>query len=1635
MAKTNFLISMRSLLLLILFHLLPLGLKAQTTPNPVLTWDHEVGCIKYSEEEDGKQKHLTFIERIKAGICLRVCENTRIKYTFRDNDVEQVAWEIIGGELEYGGNTGAVVVWGDKGNGMIILTITYKNGFVDVLKICVEKVAKPIAKFGALNTEDNLLCSLTPIAFQNDSNANGGSDIVHYHWDFGDGTTSSAFEPTHTFTQPGEYSVRLTVTNSCNCSHTYEQRYRVLENKEFEISCPSVVCEESTQTYSVNDSCGGKWEVRGGTIISDSGTSIEVVWDNVDPETGFGYIQYQSDCNCKVPTIVKVPVILSKGKIKGPTFICEGDQARFSLPQWPTTDFVWAINDDPNHPMLTRTEQRNEIIVNGTIPGSYVLSARYRNTLINSGKCMGFAEIKFEIKKRPEISTDDPLIHCERADMSFYSVGGSDIHWKITKYNTVVHQSYGATLSYRFDNPGIYLIESPNEDRCDASPITVQILAKPVIQTGIIGPSDICLNTPYTYSVEGQSSSTNYLWTVTNGTIVGDNTGNEVTIKFTGSPATVQVIKKITQGRVSCVSEPVNLEVKKIDLNPIIVNNSGLAEFCTSSTATFSVNLGETVPDHIEWSLTSDATSGNFGSILSGINDPTVTVALNEISTSPTGTLKVKVFKCGTVAERTFQIRLLQNPVLTIGNIGSICPSQDTVTIPFTITPAALPSTDIRVFIDGVFQGSYPYSGNTSLTIPNTFSNNTSSNVSRSLKLEVRTCNRTASTSKNVTVLPGTQISISPSYHYSVCPTNYPPIQLTSTISTGITSSVEFKWYKSGSSTVLSTQPNLTISGANPGGSYYLEVKDINGCLVRSQTVYVVEDCSTPGTPTPCNYTANVTATWSSCGEITAVLQSNATPASITWSGSTGLSLVQSTQNTPTAKFTATAPGVYIVQATVNFGSCTLTKSFSVTKNYQPKLVTAVTCNGNGTYNVTLHNNSLVAAINPANLTYSYSGPGVPASATGNSYTLTNVAPGNYTYNLAVSSPGNPTCTVSASVNLPALPSANFTIPPQIPPYCSEELIPLTIPNYNPDNRYEWKFGIGTNTTSYFASGATTKIQLSEPGTYTVWLKITTPNGCIVETATLNRQHVTVTKANFRAAYYNLFNNEFCEGSNVPISIAFLQGGTATSTLQNIIWMQGNQQVGTGLTYVPTQSGSYWPILIDQNGCKSYQMATSHFSYTLKKPPVAKVSGSLSVCGSTISLTGVTTNNDVEHRWTGNGVPLAYTNWVSGNTYKTLTLNNMAPGTYSFTFYTRLPNDPSCVGSYTVSVVVKPAAPSPSISYAVVSCSPFKIKLTATGPDEGMYNWSNGMTGKEIIVLHGGAYSVTYTAPNGCSASGSIQTPHDIDRNLLWSIPSGCYTVCDPAYILGPLGTYPNYEWLLNDNVTQEGHTTIPDQHYVGDGTYQLVIEQEGCIYESNAPVIKRDFKACPPENCNFKIGFEPLKVIPELFMYNLYIYNPYNYAITVHLSSLFGYGTFNPSSITLQPGNNTTYVEFHTNSTFTPGVSDGFVINGPNCADIVEISLTDPFKSFSALTPSSVTLSPNPANHQTTVSYRLGDGINQAQRITVYDLLGIQRHQQAVSGTEGEVTLNVSHLTNGTYLIILEADGQRVATAKLIKN
>ncbi|MDX2250550.1 MAG: PKD domain-containing protein, partial [Bacteroidia bacterium] len=50
----------------------------------------------------------------------------------------------------------------------------------------------------------------------------GSANAVSWFWDFGDGSVSTQPDPSHTYTQPGAYTVRLTVTDENGCVATTE---------------------------------------------------------------------------------------------------------------------------------------------------------------------------------------------------------------------------------------------------------------------------------------------------------------------------------------------------------------------------------------------------------------------------------------------------------------------------------------------------------------------------------------------------------------------------------------------------------------------------------------------------------------------------------------------------------------------------------------------------------------------------------------------------------------------------------------------------------------------------------------------------------------------------------------------------------------------------------------------------------------------------------------------------------------------------------------------------------------------------------------------------------------------------------------------------------------------------------------------------------------------------------------------------------------------------------------------------------------------------------------------------------------------------------------------------------------------
>jgi gliding motility-associated-like protein len=104
--------------------------------------------------------------------------------------------------------------------GTYIVTITDNNNCVYTDTITVTEVASPTSNF---TTTPPIVLANETINFTDSSTTNGDSVITIWNWDFGDGTTSTDQNPTHSYADTGYHTVTLITTNSIGCTDTIIQ--------------------------------------------------------------------------------------------------------------------------------------------------------------------------------------------------------------------------------------------------------------------------------------------------------------------------------------------------------------------------------------------------------------------------------------------------------------------------------------------------------------------------------------------------------------------------------------------------------------------------------------------------------------------------------------------------------------------------------------------------------------------------------------------------------------------------------------------------------------------------------------------------------------------------------------------------------------------------------------------------------------------------------------------------------------------------------------------------------------------------------------------------------------------------------------------------------------------------------------------------------------------------------------------------------------------------------------------------------------------------------------------------------------------------------------------------------------------
>ncbi|MCX6268487.1 MAG: PKD domain-containing protein, partial [Bacteroidetes bacterium] len=154
------------------------------------------------------------------------CAGDSIQFTDNSStphgSIQEWTWNFgdgtIVGPIVFPNNQNIKHLYINGGSYDVTLTIKTSDGCIAEKTSQVQIGFPPLANF----TFGTSGCALTPLQFTDLSQANGGASITTWQWNFGDpgsgaNNTSSAQNPTHSFSSGGVFIVRLMVINADGC--------------------------------------------------------------------------------------------------------------------------------------------------------------------------------------------------------------------------------------------------------------------------------------------------------------------------------------------------------------------------------------------------------------------------------------------------------------------------------------------------------------------------------------------------------------------------------------------------------------------------------------------------------------------------------------------------------------------------------------------------------------------------------------------------------------------------------------------------------------------------------------------------------------------------------------------------------------------------------------------------------------------------------------------------------------------------------------------------------------------------------------------------------------------------------------------------------------------------------------------------------------------------------------------------------------------------------------------------------------------------------------------------------------------------------------------------------------------------
>jgi len=334
-------------------------------------------------------------------------------------------------------------------------------------------------------------CQGSPIDFESSSAVSTGQ-ITGFDWDFGDGTTGSGGQISHTYTNAGTYTVTLTISSE-GCTASSNTQVTVNPAPDASVGPDLAICDgNSIQISPVNNTPNGNYVWSPATGLSNANISNP----NASPTQTTIYSLTVTDANGCVDsddlTLTVNPLPIADAGVD--VAICDGDVTTLSASGG--TAFSWSPSTDLSNPNIA-SPQAN--------PTTTVL---YTVTVTDANGCIDTDDVTVTVNPLPTVDGGIDQSICNGDNVTLGASGASTYSWNPT---ADLDDPNVSAPTFNGSNTTTLTVTGTDVNGCqNTDDVTITVFQLPT--ASFTDPADQCMGNATQFTDASTGTGLNYNW-------------------------------------------------------------------------------------------------------------------------------------------------------------------------------------------------------------------------------------------------------------------------------------------------------------------------------------------------------------------------------------------------------------------------------------------------------------------------------------------------------------------------------------------------------------------------------------------------------------------------------------------------------------------------------------------------------------------------------------------------------------------------------------------------------------------------------------------------------------------------------------------------------------------------------------------------------------------------------------------------------------------------------------------------------------------------------------------------------------------------------------------------------------------